>query len=104
MKRRSGARRGRTGGGQRRRGGPAKEGGGVEVRGEEGEVVVPEGKDRDGDEDGDAVLQQPPPPNPMFDPSPSGYKKALGKDSSVCRKAAAAPWCAQFLEHGGGPD
>ena len=46
-------------GGQRRRGGQGRErgGGGLAVKREEGEVVVPEGENGDGDEDGDEVLK-----------------------------------------------
>ena len=62
--------------------------GGVQVRGEDGEVVVPQGEVGDGDEDGDEVLEQPPQP-PVL-PLPEWLQKALGKDSAVCCKAAAA--------------
>ena len=81
-------------------------GGGVKA--EEGEVVVPERGDEDGegDEDGKGyeVHGQPPPPQPPVLPLPEWLEKALGNDSAVCRKAAAAPWCAQVLEQGCGPD
>ena len=89
MKSRSGARGGRIGGGQTRRGGPARDAGGVEVKGEEGELVVPEGEDADGDQDGDDILEQPnPSPNPLFYPSPSGCKRPSGK---IQRSAARQP-------------
>ena len=68
-------------------------------------MVVPEGEDGDGDEDGDEVLEQaPPPPTTPVVPLLEWLQKALGKDSAVCRKAAAAPWSAQVLEKGCGPD
>ena len=62
--------------------------------------------DGEGDEDveGDEVQVQPPPPQPPIQPLPEALQKALGKDSAVCRKAAAAPWSAQVLKQGYGPD
>ena len=45
----------------------------------------------------------PPPQLPVL-PLPEWLQKALRKDSAVCRKAAAAPWSAQVLEQGCGPD
>ena len=78
MRKGSGARRGRRGGGQRRRGGPARDGGGGPDEGKGGEVVVPEGEDGDGDE----VLEHPPQP-PVL-PLPEWLQKALGKGPLVC--------------------
>ena len=56
-------------------------GAGVEVKGEEWEVEVPEGGDGEGDEDGDEVLEHAPSPphNPLLYPSPSGSKRPMGK-------------------------
>ena len=108
MRKRSGARRGRKGGGQRRRGGPARDKGvGVEVKGEEGELV-PEAEDGDGDENGDEVLEEPPPPpppTPCFTPPRVAAKgpRQRSKESTLCHKAAVAPWSAQVLEQGCGP-
>ena len=45
-----------------------------------------------------------PHPNPLLYPFPEWLQKALGKDSALYRKAAAAPWSAQVLEQGFGPD
>ena len=45
-----------------------------------------------------------PPPQPLVLPLLEWLQKALGKDSAVCRKAAAAPWFAQVLESGRWPD
>ena len=84
---------------EERRAGQSRGGG---VRAEEGEVVVPEGGDEDGE--GDEVQVQPPPPQPPVLPLPEWLQKAFGKDPAVCRKAAAAPWSAQVLEQGCGPD
>ena len=55
MKKTSGAERRSRRGGQKRRGRPTSHGGGVEVKAEQGELVVLEGGDRvgEGDEDGD---------------------------------------------------
>ena len=68
---------------------PGTRGGGLEVKGQEGEVLVPQGQDGDTDEDVDEVVEQPPPP-PCFTP-PQVAAKCPGKVSAVCRKAAAAP-------------
>ena len=51
------------------------------MKGEVGEVVVPEG-DRDGDEDVAVVLEKPPPRTHVL-PLPEWPQKALGKDSAV---------------------
>ena len=71
-------------------------------------MVVPEGGDGDGegdeDREGAEVEVQPPPPQPPVLPLPEWLQKALGKDSSVFRKAAAHPRSAQLLEQGCGPD
>ena len=69
--------------------------------------MVPEGGDSDGEGDddgeGDEVQVHPPPPSLVL-PIPELLQKAPGTDSAVCRKAAAAPLCAQVLEEGYGPD
>ena len=66
--------------------------GGGEVKAEEGEVVVPEGGDEDGegdeDEEWDEVHVQPPPPQPLFYPFPSGCKRPSEKTQ---RSAARQP-------------
>ena len=69
------------------------------MKGEDGELVVLEGEEADGDE----VLEPPPPPNPWFT-APRVVAKKLEKDSAVSRKSAAVPWYAQILEQGSGPD
>ena len=51
------------------------------MKGEEGEVVVPEGENRDANEDGDEVLELPPPPQPPILPLREWPQTALGKDS-----------------------
>ena len=43
-------------------------------------------------------------PLPSILPLPKWLQKALGKDSAVCCKAAAAPWSAQVLAQGCGLD
>ena len=49
---------------------------------------MPKLEDRHGDEDEDEVLEQPPPPNPLFYPSPSVCKRPQGKTE---RSAARQP-------------